>query len=201
MYRRVIAFGFAVTLAFANIAGAAIQRFEITSDEPDAVRVNGGLAGDVYYGRVSGGFTVETNLSAGTAILSDFDLKVTDVVSLNPAFDPAQIEGKFLQDLFPVDMAALPGTAFGADSVRFGLSMTDFAPVPSASMFLVRRDDDWTVLLGANFDDGFVLDGGSMLFKRLTAAAVPESSAIALMLIGVSGMAVRHRRDTQRRGV
>jgi len=201
MNRLVLAFGFAITLALANTASAAIQRFEITSDDPDAVRVNGGLAGDVYYGRVSGRFTVETNLSAGTAILSDFDLKVTDVVSLNPAFDPAQIEGKSLQELLPVDMSALPGTVLGADSVRFGLGMSAFAPVPSASMFLVRRDDDWTVLLGANFDDGLVLDGGSMLFNRLTAVAVPESSAITLIVIGVSGMAARHRRDTQRRGM
>jgi hypothetical protein len=199
MNRRVFASGIALVLALASTASASIRRFEIVSDAPDAVRVNGGLAGDVYYGRVSGGFSVETNLSAGTAILSDFDLKVTDVVSLNPAFDPAQIEGKLLQELLPVVMSSLQGTASSDDLARFGLSMTAFAPVPSASMFLVRRDDDWTVLLSANFDDGFVLDGGSMLFKRLTAATVPESSTIALMLIGVSATSVRYRLTAQRK--
>lgn len=186
---------------------AEVLHFEVTSSPTDAVIVHDDVLGHVASAGICGGFTVEVHppdpVFRDDATLRNFDLRLVDVIQVNPAFVQAlEWENAPLQDLLPVDFEMLSGIHVFIVNAHDWTRVSEHYFFPglsapttrSAMMDIELHGNVADIRFEATPSSATAGDGVRLAFKSLTAAVVPEPSTFVIVASSLWSLAALQRR-------
>jgi MYXO-CTERM domain-containing protein len=179
----------AAVVLFPAPSEAATLHFQVTDSPPDALT----YSAEVYHATayITGTFAIAV-APGQDADLHDVNLRLTDVAG-SSHLAVADLEGKSLQSLLPVDLESLPSTST-ATEFFFGETFTGIPSEPWASMKVDLSGRQAVVTLAAMLYPINTLDGATAVFKPVLATIVPEPSAMALGAFGLIALGFIRRR-------